>query len=152
MTEPTTTTKERYLASLATKVRSSPTLLALVLRLADGDDPLDPRYGGFTSPCVDAVRLAYSDAQRLGLAEDQYLGLGPLRLTTFGLEVAELVRPPKWRLVEFTDAYNVIGPSGFAFSVSHSNLDPSNRGLAKRVVDLLNADDLAAAKRYAEAP
>jgi hypothetical protein len=134
MNEPSTT-KERYLASLAQTVLETPNLRALVLRLADDDD-----LSGSLPITVYEV----------GGSLKLLLWSGHDRLSDLGHEVAELVRPARWRIIELADADNVIGPSGFAFPVHH--LSDGSIGLAKRVVDLLNADDLAAAKRYEASP
>lgn len=131
---------------LARRVAASHNLRALVLRLADGDlvsGSWRPDDGSFRPDRCDDV-----DTEGLVefMAAERYV-----RLTELGRVVAERVRPAKWTAsMGFTGQF-ISRPSGVRILAGTL---PSNDAQAldflecQRIVDLLNADELARAKTY----
>jgi hypothetical protein len=119
-------------------------LRALLLRLADGEGWRT--VGGVREKSAES---ALNNAKRRGLGRwpDMMVG-GPFELTPLGSEVAELLRPRRWRVEVEGKRWAVFGgestlqPYAFARG-SQGGLDACNR-----IADLLTADDLARAKTY----
>ena len=149
-------------AALAKTIAAKdPDLRALLLRLADGEEWRDTPTGVGPRLC----NRPLAAARRTGLAafpEGMEGMWAMLQLTPTGREVAEHCRPPKWTAARErggSGGHVVIDkPDGEVDFISAWENQPGSRDLrdafdrAQRVVDLLNADDLARAKIYGAKP
>ena len=124
-------TPEKIAANLAKTPRGR-NVLALLLRLADGD--------GLRAP-VSGVMQAAKDAEENGLGHGA-------SLTSIGRSVAEACRPKPWTAVA-----TEVKPDMVCVLVSPDGDDTWHVGPhAERIAALLTADDLARAKRFNEVP
>lgn len=133
-------------AELAKRVRKNHNVCALLLRLLDRDEWRDT--SSRTSEQLSTRAL--TSARKAGLAAwpNPMVG-GGLQLTVLGRQVAELVRPPRWTMPQedpLVTPHAVEGPDGDV--VTCMGIVSTSPRLARRITDLLNADDLAAAKVY----
>lgn len=120
-------------------------LRALLLRLADGEPTFDPMFG------LEEGKAIISGTKR-GLLTSTH------QLTPLGREVAELCRPPKWTAAIRSGQVAIDKPDGEVEFIGAWEYEPGGWEIreafdrAQRVVDLLNADELAKAKVYGSKP
>ena len=153
------TTKTPDVDKLAKSVVKNHNLRALMLRLFDGEDARDVGCDR-RSDAEQSKAITAAKRHKLGEWPNPISG-GPFKLTPLGRQVAIRVRNVRWTSTsqemtigcdERTDIVRtqVRRPDGrHAFAVDSK---PDEPNLGHEIVDLLNARDLAAAKRYEVAP
>ncbi len=126
---------QRDTVKLAKRVAKDHNLRALLLRLADDESVINPCW---TSPLAGSRRRGLTTKPQGWESSRGWLN----RLTPLGRDVVEHLRPAKWVARPAEGCMWITRPDGSSFPIS------TNAQEAQRIVDLLNADVLAAAKRY----
>lgn len=120
----------------------SPNLRALLLRVSDNED-----WAGFDLPgdnwdtALETVKLA----KQAGFITVNEEGFIDPSLTGLGREILESIRPTPWTSFQILDDHSIVGPNKEFFVISGLE---KNEGLAQRIIDLLNQEDLQKAKTY----